>query len=84
MSERNPSAESVNLIEQMLSIRNDPGKLLELLERQNVAMIGEAITRLLDIASVVEEGDMRRRKLVSLDDVEYIGMRSRGVFRIPG
>ncbi|KAH7704103.1 hypothetical protein AAVH_28714 [Aphelenchoides avenae] len=65
MSERNPSAESVNLIEQMLSIRNDPGKLLELLERQNVAMIGEAITRLLDIASVVEEGDMRRRKLDS-------------------
>lgn len=65
MSELIPSTVSVDLIEQLLPIRNDPGKLLKALEGQNIATIGGVVAVLLDYASAFDDRAVKGGKPVS-------------------
>lgn len=61
LSERTASAESRKLVGLLMPLRNDPGKLLELLEKQNLATIGEVGAKLLDNAAHAHENDVSHR-----------------------
>lgn len=63
----NPTAVSTptDLIQQLMPLRNDPGKLHEALAKYDAALVGAAFAQLLALAAPDEENIERCRKLVS-------------------
>ncbi|KAH7708140.1 hypothetical protein AAVH_24599 [Aphelenchoides avenae] len=55
-----------------MPLRNDPGKLLELLEKQNLATIGEVGAKLLDNAAHAHENDTRNRPTMPNETLEDV------------
>lgn len=64
MVKRTASSTAADLIDQLMSLRNDPAKLHEALASFDTTHVGDAFAQLLAIAASVEGNDKKRRKLV--------------------
>lgn len=66
MAKRSASSDCDALIQQLMTLRDDPGKVWEALATQDVSTAGVLVAKLLGIASSIEEAQTaKRRKLVS-------------------